>query len=79
MQCYRAFIFMEPYKKAAQIKQHFCVQAGDITENGQIKSARAYIGQLLNDIPMLEGDFKMAYKHEWWQFTSYWYAVLNAL
>jgi len=70
---------MEPYKKAAQIKQHFCVQAGDITERGQIQSARAYIGQLLNDIPMLDGDFKMTYKHEWWPYTSYWHAVLIAL
>ena len=70
---------MEPYLKAQQIKKHFCTQAGNITESGQIKSARAYIGQLINDIPMLPGDFMMAYKHEWWQYTSYWYAVLNAL
>lgn len=41
---------MEPYKKAKQIKQHYCVQAGCITENEQIESSRAYIGQLLNDI-----------------------------
>ena len=41
--------------------------------------ARAYIGQLMNDIPMLPGDFMMGYEHEWWQFRSYWYAVLDAL
>lgn len=67
---------MEPYKKAEQIKRHFGIHAGDATEKSQAISARAYVGQLLNDVPTKDGDFEMAYEHEWWQYTSYWYAVL---
>lgn len=70
---------MEAHKKAAQIKEHFKVQNGDLTNEQLVKTTRAYIGQLMNDIPMLSGDFEMAYKHEWWQYTSYWYSVLKFL
>jgi hypothetical protein len=68
---------MLPKLKANQIKAHFKVQLLNAKEEEEIKSSRAYIGQLINDIPMLSGDYKMGYEHEWWQYTSYWYEVLK--
>lgn len=70
---------MEPYRKAEQIMQHFCIQVGQITQRGQIACARAYIAQFLEDVATIEGDFKLTSKGHWPLYTSYWYAVLLAI
>jgi hypothetical protein len=69
----------EPEFKAKAIKEHFRIQVSALTNEEQIKLARAYIGRLLEDIPIMEGDYTWGYKYEWWQYNSYWQAVLNAL
>lgn len=70
---------MEPLKKAEQIKRHFSLQVQELSEESQVKCARAHIGKLLEDMPMLSGDFNMGYEDEWCSYTSYWYAVLKCL
>ena len=69
---------MEPTKKAEQIKRHFKEQLN--TEVIDIRRvARAYIGQLMNDVDLKSGNYKWNYQDEWRQYTSYWWEVLKSI
>jgi len=68
---------MEASKKAKQLMKYFS-EVGDIlfTEEEQIKLSIAYIFQLINDVQLIDDDYKIDYKHEWFKYLSYWREVL---
>ena len=68
---------MEASEKAKQLMKYFS-EVGDIlfTEEEQIKLSIAYIFQLINDVQLIDDDYKIGYKHEWYQYLSYWREVL---
>lgn len=76
---------MNPKAKANQIKDYFAFEMNyttmkeEVQKKMQIRMSKAYVYRLLNDIPMLSGDYKMAYTHEWHQYESYWHEVIYAI
>lgn len=70
---------VNPTRKADYLCEHFRIHAGALTCETQVKMSRAYINQLLSDIPVVSGDYKMVYHYEYWKYQSYWMAVLSAL
>lgn len=68
---------MEPLYKAKQLKKYFS-EVGDIlfTEEEQIKLSIAYIFKLIDDMQLIDDDYKMDYENKWYEYLSYWKEVL---
>lgn len=68
-----------PKVKAEAIKTHMRDQLGLKTDVDIVMTSRAYVGRLLEDMPLLHGDYKLEYQENWPRFTSYWYQVIDHL